>query len=126
MTPSSKSFKIFPIFLLVKFHMTKWSYTTPKIYSKMYLTSCANTRASRANNSKVFRIKKTNFPRYCFYMNGNILGDFQICIIVCTFKLWNGLRRKKLNIWRMETNFFEIKTILNFTSKTTFSEGIIF
>ena len=27
-------------------------------------------------------MKNVKFPGYCFYMNTNILGDFQICIIV--------------------------------------------
>ena len=27
-------------------------------------------------------MKNVKFPGYCFYMNTDILGDFQICIIV--------------------------------------------
>ena len=36
----------------------------------------------RANNSIILTIKNANFSRYYFYMNTNILGDFQICITV--------------------------------------------
>ena len=34
----------------------------------------------RANNSRILRIKKAKFSGYCFCMNTNIKGDFQICI----------------------------------------------
>ena len=37
---------------------------------------------SRANNSRILRIKNAKFSEYCFYMNTNIQGDFQICISV--------------------------------------------
>ena len=33
-------------------------------------------------NSRVRRIKNAKFSRYCFHMNTNIYGDFQICISV--------------------------------------------
>ena len=39
-------------------------------------------RTSRANNSRILRIKNAKFSGYCFYMNRNIYGDFQICISV--------------------------------------------
>ena len=39
-------------------------------------------QTSRASNSSILRIKKATFSGYCFYMNTNILGDFQICISV--------------------------------------------
>ena len=35
---------------------------------------------SRADNSRSPRIKNPKFSQYCFYMNTNISGDFQICI----------------------------------------------
>ena len=35
----------------------------------------SNLQAFRANNS---RIKNVTFSEYCFYMNTNIKGDFQI------------------------------------------------
>ena len=41
-----------------------------------------NPEISRANNSKIVRIKNVNFSGYCFYMNTNIQGDFQIFISV--------------------------------------------
>ena len=34
------------------------------------------------NNSKILRIKTVKFSGYCFYMNTNMYGDFQICISV--------------------------------------------
>ena len=41
-----------------------------------------NLQTSRANNSRIVRIKNAKFSGYCFYMNKNIHGDFQICISV--------------------------------------------
>ena len=35
-----------------------------------------------ANNSRILRIKNAKFSGYCFYMNTNIWGDFQICVSV--------------------------------------------
>ena len=37
------------------------------------------------NSSSILRIKNEKFSGYCFYMNANIQGDFQICISI--FKL---------------------------------------
>ena len=34
------------------------------------------------NNSKILRVKNAKFLWYCFYVNFNIWGDFQICISV--------------------------------------------
>ena len=39
-------------------------------------------QTSRANNSRILRIKNAKFSVYCYYINTNILGDFQICISV--------------------------------------------
>ena len=39
-----------------------------------------NLTASQANNSRIPKIKKVKFSGYCFFMNPNISGDFQICI----------------------------------------------
>ena len=33
----------------------------------------------QVNNTKILRITNAKLPRYCFYMNTNIEGDFQIC-----------------------------------------------
>ena len=41
-----------------------------------------NSQTSRVNNSRILRIKNAKFCGYCFYMNRNIKGDFQICISV--------------------------------------------
>ena len=41
-----------------------------------------NLQTSRANNSRIVRIKNAKFSGYCFYMNTNIHRDFQICISV--------------------------------------------
>ena len=37
---------------------------------------------SRANNLRTLRIKNMKFSGYCFCMNTNIYGDFNICISV--------------------------------------------
>ena len=37
---------------------------------------------SRVNNSRTLRIKNGKSSGYCFYMNPNILRNFQICISV--------------------------------------------
>ena len=37
---------------------------------------------SRANTSRILRIKNVKFSGYCFYMNTNMLRDFKICISV--------------------------------------------
>ena len=39
-------------------------------------------RTSRANNSRILRIKNMKLSGYCFYINTNTQGDFQICITV--------------------------------------------
>ena len=36
----------------------------------------------RVNNSRIFTIKDAKLSGYCFFMNLNIWGDFQICISV--------------------------------------------
>ena len=36
----------------------------------------------RVNNSRILTIKNAKFSEYYFYMNLNILGDFQFCISV--------------------------------------------
>ena len=41
-----------------------------------------NLRTSRANNSRILKIKNAKFSGYWFYMNTNIKGDFEICISV--------------------------------------------
>ena len=41
-----------------------------------------NLQTSRANNSRILTIKNAKFSGYCFYINTNLLGDFQICISV--------------------------------------------
>ena len=54
-----------------------------------------NFQTSWANKSRILSIKNAKFSWYCFYMNRNIQGDFQICISapltlrVCTaFKIF--------------------------------------
>ena len=41
-----------------------------------------NVQISWANNWRILGIKNTKFSGYCFYMNKNMYGDFQICISV--------------------------------------------
>ena len=36
----------------------------------------------RVNNLRILRIKNEELSKYYFYVNWNILGDFQICISV--------------------------------------------
>ena len=48
-----------------------------------------NLETSWANNSRILRIKNAKFSRYCFYMNTNIWGHFQICISVPLMKTLN-------------------------------------
>ena len=52
-----------------------------KIWWKLayFLTDLSN---SRANNSRILRIKNAKFSGCCFYMNAKIQEDFQICISV--------------------------------------------
>ena len=51
-------------------------------YVKNWPTFKKNLQISRANNSRVLRIKNSKFWEYCFYLNTNIQGDYQICISV--------------------------------------------
>ena len=51
-----------------------------KCWKLAYLLT--NLQTSRASNSKIHRIKNVEFSGYCFYMNTNISGGFQICISV--------------------------------------------
>ena len=39
-------------------------------------------QVSRANDSRILRIKNAKFSGYCLYMDTNIYWDFQICISV--------------------------------------------
>ena len=50
-----------------------------------------NLQISRANNARVLT-RENNFSEYCFHMNTNMKGDFQICISVplTTFMLMFG------------------------------------
>ena len=41
-----------------------------------------NLQSSWANNSRILKIKNAKFAGYCFYLNTNIKGDFQICISI--------------------------------------------
>ena len=41
-----------------------------------------NLQISRADNSRILRIENAEFSEYCFYMNTNIQGDFQVSISV--------------------------------------------
>ena len=57
----------------------------PKISRYLLLhmnTTCRRFQTSRVNNSIILRIKNMKLSGYCFHMNTNISGDFQICISV--------------------------------------------
>ena len=41
-----------------------------------------NLQTSRENYSRILRIMKAKFLGYCFHMNTNTLGDFQIYMSV--------------------------------------------
>ena len=41
-----------------------------------------NSQDPRANNSRIIRIKNAEFLGYCFHMNTNMEGGFQICISI--------------------------------------------
>ena len=53
----------------------------------------------RGNNSRIIRIKNAKFSRYCFHMNTNIYGDFQICISVNLKETYNSLKKWPLILW---------------------------
>ena len=55
-----------------------------------------NLQTSRASNSRIHRIKNAKFSGYCFYMNNNIKGDFQICISVAL---------SELDLWKYDLKF---------------------
>ena len=57
----------------------------------------------QANNSRILRIKIAKFSGYYFYMNTNILEDFQICISV-------PLRSQPLRNIDSNRSFFEFST----------------
>ena len=40
-----------------------------------------NLQTSRANNSRILRIKNVKFSGYSFHMNRNIQGHFQVYIL---------------------------------------------
>ena len=52
------------------------------------------------NNSIILRIKNAIFSEYCFYMNTNMQGDFQICInlyLILVIQLFLFRLNKKKN-----------------------------
>ena len=51
-------------------------------YVKKFAYFLRNLQTLRTNNSRIPRIKNAKFSGYCFYMNTNIWGDFQICVRV--------------------------------------------
>ena len=51
-------------------------------YVKKFAYFLRNLQTLRTNNSRIPRIKTAKFSWYCFYMNTNIWGDFQICVRV--------------------------------------------
>ena len=85
-----------------------------------------NLQTSRANNSRILRIKSAKFSRYCFHMNTNIWGGFLICITVPLIKLQAfrpaTLLKKGSNavvfLWRFFKNsfFYRITPVSAFMS----------
>ena len=41
-----------------------------------------NLQTSREDNLRILGIKKEKLSGYCFYMNTNVKGNFQVCISV--------------------------------------------
>ena len=61
-------------------------------------------QASLANNSRIHRINNAHFSRYCFYMNTNIWGTFQIYISV-PLKVYDMLAPWAIS-WEMQLSQF--------------------
>ena len=57
-------------------------YSEPIEYVKNWSIFLRILQVSRVENLRIRRIKNVKFLGYCFYMNTNILRDFQICISV--------------------------------------------
>ena len=55
----------------------KYSETIEHVKKLAYFSR--NLQTSRANNWRILRIKNAKFSGFCFYINRNILRDFQIC-----------------------------------------------
>ena len=54
-------------------------------------------------NSRILRIKNAKFSGYCFYINTNMLGDFQICIRVpLKIFFWETTHRSLLHKCHVE------------------------
>ena len=97
-----------PIYFLRYAHMRYMKSLFTNIPKAYFLR---NLQTSRAINSRILRIKNVKFSGYCFYMNTNILKDFQICISVplrkvdflnVTYKFaWNVLCTKLLEFRSM-------------------------
>ena len=69
-----------------------------------------NVQTSLVNNSRILRIDNAKFSEYCFHMNTNIQGDFQICISVpLTFR---GNLQVFSRISRFFNKFFWILQVL--------------
>ena len=56
-------------------------------YVKKLAYFLKNLQTSRPNNSRILRVKSAKLSGYCFYINTNTKGDFQICISVPLIKL---------------------------------------
>ena len=86
-----------------------------------------NLQTSRAINSRILRIKNVKFSGYCFYMNTNILKDFQICISVPLRKVdfLNVTYKFASNV--LCTKLLEFRSMLRLTQNinTKFTNGAL-
>ena len=100
----------------IKTLVTLWDKSKYDMWKVCFQTFRIKISQIWANNSKIIRIKKANFPRYCFFMNTNILEDFQICISV-PFRWCSLFTIKKYRI-RM---FFDYEAFLSILKTLLFS-----
>ena len=86
-----------------------------------------NLQTSRAINARILRIKNVKFSGYCFYMNTNILKDFQICISVPLRKVdfLNVTYKFASNV--LCTKLLEFRSMLRLTQNinTKFTNGAL-
>ena len=84
----SANISIFTWILFVEDFRLKHALLFRDTHTIRYVKSLKNLQTSRANNSRILRMKNANISGYCFYMNTSILADFQICIRAPLIDTW--------------------------------------
>ena len=74
----------------------------------------------RVNNSIIFTIKDAKFSGYYFYINLNILRDFQICISVPSIKFCKSYFEKR------DSSNKQKKGMVAFSAGFTAKFGLVF